>query len=316
MKSIIKPGTNQNDISMNLSDDELTRISQLAGINTDIRAIARFLDINPDDFEAQYMMEGSPVRRAIDEGINNAECSIREKQLEAAKLGDTSAAAECKKDATHSRWQRHKDKLLFDKKVSDYQGLRAAIETGQGELPEHLKKYYEVLDFIRSLYNQFNSKSFIISMVRTKWPEISYGVATKLYYESLNFFYVDNGIKKEVWANIYADQLDTIANLAFESNQLDIAGKYKLEAAKMRGVGKEQAPQLPDELMDRRVILYTIKIADIGMKPANRRELAEQIDSYDIPEGDKRRLKNDAMIEDIPFELSLNNDEEEPTQTR
>ena len=310
MKSIIKPGTNENDITMNLTDDELARISQLAGINTNIRVIARFLDINPDDFEAQYMMEGSPVRRAIDEGINNAECSIREKQLEAAKLGVTSAMAECKKDATHARWQRHKDKLLFDKKVSDYQGLRAAIETGQGELPEHLQKYYEILDFIRSLYNQMNSKSFIVSMVRTKWAEISYSVATKLYYESLNFFYVDNGIKKEVWANIYADQLDTIANLAFENNQLDIAGRYKIEAAKMRGVGKEDPPQIPQELLDQRIVLYTINPADIGMKPVNRRELAEDIDNLEVPEREKSRLKHDAMIiDDIPFELFPNNEE-------
>ncbi len=303
MNSITKTDLDNDNMIMNLSEDEQAKISDLAGMNSNIRVIARFLSINPDDFEAQYMIEGSPVRRAVDEGINKAEYAISKKQFESAEHGDKSAVAECKKDATNARWQWNKNKLLFDKKVSDYKGLRTAIENGKGELPEHLQKYYEVLDFIRSLYSQMNSKSYIISMVRTKWPEISYSVAQKLYYESLNFFNVDNGVKKEVWANIYADQLDMIANLAFENNQLDIAGKYKVEAAKMRGVGREQAPELPKELLDRRVILYTINPADVGMIPINRRALAESIDSLDIPERERSRLNRDARIDDIPFEL-------------
>lgn len=215
-----------------------------------------------------------------------------------------------KQDATHARWQEHKDNLLLEKKVQGYLVLRSAIENGQGELPERLQRYYDILDFIRTLYSQMNSRDYIIKMVRTKWNEITYNAAVKLYYESLNFFNMDNDIKREVWANIYADQLDEISNIAFKNNQLDIAGKYKVEAAKMRGVGREQSPQIPIEILDRRPILYTIDISDVGMDPVNRRELAQLIDGLDVTERERAMLKNDARINDIPFELFSSNEEE------
>ncbi len=306
MKKITKTNKMESETIIVLSEDDSKTISDLAAINTDITSIARSLNINPDDFEAQYLIDGSPINRAVEAGINSADKSIKEVQFEAAKSGDKASISAFKKDAINARWQRHKQKLLFDRKLGDYENLRMAIENGKGEIPDHLKQYYKVLDFGRSLYSQMNSRSFIINMVRTKWTDISYSLANKLYYESLNFFYCDNKVKKSTWANIYADQLDTIASLALERGQLDIAGKYKVEAARLRGVGRDEPAQVPPELLDRRPVLYTFSFSDIGLQPANRRELGSMIDSLDVSESQKLRLKNDARIENVEFELFPN----------
>jgi hypothetical protein len=190
--------------------------------------------------------------------------------------------------------------------MGEYENLKLAVEHGNGNLPDHLKQYYEVLDFIRTLYSQMNSRSYIVSMVRMKWNEMSYDMAVKLYYKSLNFFNCDNGVKKETWGNVYADGLDVISNMALERGLLDIAGKYKVEAARLRGVGRDEPAQVPPELLDRRPVLYTFSFSDIGLQPANRRELGSLIDSLDVSESQKLRLKNDARIENVEFELFPN----------
>jgi hypothetical protein len=94
-----------------------------------------------------------------------------------------------------------------------------------------------------------------------------------------------------------------IANLALENNNLDVAGKYKVEAAKMRGVGRDEPMQVPSELLDRRPVLYTIDITALGGTKVNRNELAALIDHLEISERDRKRLNRDAQINDIPFEL-------------
>jgi hypothetical protein len=296
-----------NALPIQLSKEELDKIVHLAGINSDIKAIARFLNLNANDLQAEYLNENSPLRQAMDTGIINAEYSISKKQFDDAKLGDKESIREWKKDANAAKWERYKQKLLFDQEVSSYETLRAAVENGiVNELPEKLQKYYEVIDFIRALYNRLNSRTYIINQVRLKWKEVSYSVANKLYYESLNFFNLDNAVKKEAWANVYAERLDLISNLALENKDLDIAGKYAVEAAKMRGVGREQAPQVPAEILDRRPILYSIKITDLGGTPISRNKLGALIDGLDVSEKDKTRLKRDGVIEGIPFELFEN----------
>ena len=101
-----------------------------------------------------------------------------------------------------------------------------------------------------------------------------------------------------------------ISNLALENNNLDIAGKYKVEAAKMRGVGRDEPPQIPFELLDRRPIFQTMNINQLGLQPANRRELSTFIDNLDISEHEKNKVKRDFMSEEISFELFDNQSEQ------
>ena len=77
-----------------------------------------------------------------------------------------------------------------------------------------------------------------------------------------------------------------------------------MDAAQLRGVGKDKPNQIPEELLDRRPIFQTMRIEDLGLPKANRNELAALIDNLDITEHQKSKVKREAMIEDVPFQLS------------
>ncbi|MEI6900740.1 MAG: hypothetical protein WCL00_12750, partial [Bacteroidota bacterium] len=134
--------------------------------------------------------------------------------------------------------------------------------------------------------------------------------AEKLFNEVVNFYYItSNEVKTEAWKNIYAGRLDDLFLVCFNTNDFETARRCLIDAAQMRGVNKEKPQQIPPEILDRRPILYSIKITDVGVVAANRNELASLIDNFDVPEKDKQRLRRDAGIEDITFELAENDQE-------
>lgn len=56
--------------------------------------------------------------------------------------------------------------------------------------------------------------------------------------------------------------------------------------------------------------IYDLNPEAVGLSSANRQVLAAQIDSVDLPQTEKIRLKRDANIVDIDFEEMLNDQEE------
>lgn len=300
---------------MLFSDEDLQEIKRLSAIHLDLRAIAVRLKIDPEMFVEEYMTGGGVLRQIVDEAITGDDIEMRERISERAKdPEDHEAARQNRSYASQARWDRYKSKLLFDKKLDETEALRMAIEHGAGKLSDEMKGRFEKLDFIRALYTQMNSRSYIISAVRVKWPHVTWSVARNLYYESLNFFNSDVKVSKEVWANVYADGLDVISSMAFEKGELDVAGKYKLEAARMRGVGKDEPPQVPEEIFNRRPVLYTMRMEDVGVEGVNRNELARFIDGLDVTVKEKRKAKRDALIEKLNIEELLNDGDEQENQ--
>ena len=177
------------------------------------------------------------------------------------------------------------------------------IKKETNDLPAPVVEYFEQIDYIRCLFNKFNSKSYIVSAISLKWPNISKYKANKLYCESLNFFNLDNEIKVQAWSNIYADRLDNMALIAQQMNDFETARRCFKDAAEMRGVGKDMANQVPEDLLDRRPVLYTMKMRDAGAPEINRNELGRLLDQMDITVVDRSRINRDARTEDIPFIL-------------
>lgn len=179
-----------------------------------------------------------------------------------------------------------------------YQDLQLYIEHGKkGSMPEKLVEYLEVIELIRSLYDKYKSKRFIVKLLTTKPYSFSEHMANKLYAESLNFFYADNQVKREAWGNIFADKLEKLALLCIENDDFEGARRNLLDAAKLR-MGDEKKEQIPKELLDRRPIFYTIKPKDVGLPEVDRRKLAQYIDSLpDIPYDERLRLHREALTE-------------------
>ena len=237
---------------MPLTPQQLEEVEQLASINYSVHQIAMYLDVEPQQLLLEFNISSNDPRYGhgqfryhYDRGQLLAKAEIDKANLKRAKDGNLTSIQQWKKDAIQQNVENLKKQVFFDQQNHEYGQLQALIEKGEtGNLPENVVKYYEQVDFIRSLYNKYESRSFIISAVVLQWPKLSRYQATRLYFESLNFFNLDNEVKVQAWANIYADRLDNMSRICFELNDFETARRLTMNAAELRGVGKEAPNQV------------------------------------------------------------------------
>ena len=180
------------------------------------------------------------------------------------------------------------------------------------KMPDDLVIYMELLEMVRSMYNKYETKPFIIRTLTSKTYGISRYMANKLFYDALNFFYADNEVKQKAWENIYAQHLDNLAYYALEMNDLETARRCFMDAAQLRGAGREEKSEMPAELFARPVVIYSMDAEKAGLQSVDRKQLAAFIDSLpEISEKERVRIKKDAGLQ----EIKLFEDYEEDEQT-
>ncbi len=169
--------------------------------------------------------------------------------------------------------------------------LQLWISSGKPSgMPENLIQYLQMLELVRSMYDKYAQKKFIIRTLSLPPWSLSEFKAQKVFAQALNFFYANNEIKREAWAQVYADKFDKLAMLAIEMDDLQTAHRCIADASRLR-MGKESDTGIPKELLDRRPVFYTLTPKDVGLPGANRVKLAQFIDSLeDISGEDRLRL--------------------------
>jgi len=179
-----------------------------------------------------------------------------------------------------------------------YEQLQAFIESGKiDDIPTRLVEYLGMLEMIRELYDKYHKQpNFIINLLKMPPYSLSEYKANKLFSDTLNFFYCKNDVKADAWANIYADKFDKLALLCLVVNNFEGAKDNWQTAAKFRGVGKDKPNVIPQELLDRRVIIYTSEPEKLKLPKVNRKKLAAWIDKLDdIDMSERERLHQDAQ---------------------
>lgn len=302
---------------MKLTEEQYQTIENLSGINYSPREIAIYLGIDINDFIREFNDESSEVRYHHDRGVLITKADIDLSNLQVAKGGNITAIQTQKKSSRINYLENFKHNLLqgFDRQhpsnkvlpehtVTDninlnYEVLQHFIETGACDvIPDHISLYLEQLDMVRSMYAKYESKSFIINTLLLVYKDLSRYNANKIFNDALNFFYLDNDVKQDAWRNIYAEKLENAALLAWEKNDLEAYRRLISDAAKIR-LSKVEPTQIPDELLDRRPVFYTIKASDVGIEEIPRNQLAEFIDKLEITEQEKEKVKNDARVSDF-----------------
>lgn len=184
---------------------------------------------------------------------------------------------------------------------SKYDELLIYIESGaKGNLPEEMIQYVNLLELIRGMHMRYQNRQAIVSFLQQPPYELSYYQATKRYSEAVNFFYLDNEIKKQAWRNIYAEKLDKAADLILKtatcSKDLDIYKNMIYAAKDLRGLDEKDQIDIPDDFFKKQVKIFTLDPKLLGRNRPDRRLLGKHIDSLDIPEADKQRARSDAGL--------------------
>lgn len=184
--------------------------------------------------------------------------------------------------------------------------LMAFVDNGaKGNLSDDMIEYISILELIRGMHLQYKNREAIIKFLQKPPYELSPYLATKYYSDAVNFFYLNVKIKKQAWRNMYADELDRAANLCLQTaktaKDLDIYKNIKLAASNMRQLDLPEKEDIPPEFFQKKIRIYTLDPKQIGRQRPDRNKLARHLDSLDIPETEKQRIKQDAMIEDVEF---------------
>lgn len=195
----------------------------------------------------------------------------------------------------------------IDFEALDSHQIERILKTGDlDSLTPTEREYFNLMELVRGLRarmllpggNRIVTKAGIIKILKSDAYGLSDWMARRVYSDALNFFYSVDDVTPRAWANIYAERLDNLANLAASLGKLKEAKSYITEAAKLRGCYDDQAPEIPQELLDAApTVIYTADAESMGAPKADRKQLEEFIDSIpDIPEISRRRVKEDAGI--------------------
>lgn len=188
----------------------------------------------------------------------------------------------------------------------DPTSLNRILSTGDLEcLTPEEREYFSFMEMVRGLRarmllpdgRKIVTKAGIIKLLKNNYG-FSDWMARRIYDDAINFFYSESTVTPRAWANLYAEKLEKMADLAFTGGKFKEGRALMNDAAKLRGCFYEATPEIPEELLQpRTVIIYTSNAAALGAPSADRRELEAFIDEIpEIPQLTCQRVKEDAGI--------------------
>lgn len=205
-----------------------------------------------------------------------------------------------------------------DNEVSLIDGMELEVleQYLQGQIdsiPEELVKYMDYMEIIRSLYCvRKKDKAYIRKLLCNEPYDLTAAKFSRLWGDTLNHFYADDGIKAQAWDNIYAEKIERTANALFplvrSFKDADVWKNMMLAAADLRNKHRKDEIELPEERYRKPVRVYTMDVTALGdgIQKIDPERLKQDILSFDIPEDDKLRIMAEAGVD--PPQLKLTGD--------
>lgn len=299
----------KNKIGATLTPDDQERLRKLAGLNYAPREIADYFKVDREQFIAEAADGGSIVRQLIEQGQIRVTADLSLKLYDQAKKGDVPSIQQLGKIRREKAFQVSKldifggfnDKEIFEK-------LNEYIATGcSSSLSRDEQTFFELLSTISSLDRKFGKRN-TVRMLTAQFG-MKYAKAVDLYEQADALFYSNRNSDREALRNKYADMLYDwavrVAENAASSKDYEIAGDLMMKSRTARGLDKEDIQRLPAALYLRPIRVFSMTPESSNLPKINRQELSKHIDSLPIPEQDRRRIHNDANIEDVNIEEFL-----------
>jgi len=199
--------------------------------------------------------------------------------------------------------------------ISRYHEIADYIEKGSvTKLEEEELEYLEILVTMNNMRRRYGVTHTIRFF--TKEPfNISLYRAKQMFEESINLFYSDETIEKKAARNLIAQDIELAAELVLAAakctKDIEIYGDLKMKAYKARQLDQPDPIEIPKGLYDKPIKIYSLSPKHINLPDIDRNALGREIDALPENETNKKRWKQEAMIEDIDFIEMLNDQAEE-----
>ena len=183
--------------------------------------------------------------------------------------------------------------------------IEQVLSTGSLDaLPDAERRYYDLMEMVRGLRarlkfnNKVVTKAGIIRLLKSEPYGLSDYMARRVYTDSMNFFWAQDDVRPRAWSNFYAERLENWANLLFVQGEAKTALRYMKLAAELRGCFDQEAPGVPEELLNQQqTVIYTTSRRDLGLPATDRRRVEQLIDAIpEVPELVRESVKEDANI--------------------
>lgn len=187
-------------------------------------------------------------------------------------------------------------------------------------LTEAEQQYYSLMELVRGLRARMRfpggkivTKAGIIRLLKSAPYGLSDWMARQVYADALNFFYVQDHVRPEAFANLYAEKAEKWADASFLGGNTKEATRLLKLAAELRGCFRKQEAEIPHELLEqKKVDIYTARREDLGLPAIDRKELEAFIDRIpEIPDAIRTNLKEDAGIRKFDLKKRMIYDIEE-----
>ncbi len=173
-------------------------------------------------------------------------------------------------------------------------------------VPEEIVFYLQEMEKVLGMSRRFDKYSGRDGVINhlVKFDGYSQYLASKLYDDTIEYFYFDRGISFKSYVNRISEKMEKAADLALlmAENTNDVVksiGAYK-QVIEVIEKAKDNGDEIPQELLDKPVKLYTMVAKDLGLPEANRYELGRFIDELpDLTEAQRMKAKRDAQLKPI-----------------
>ena len=194
----------------------------------------------------------------------------------------------------------------------DLQDIYEFMEKGSvNNAPPEIVEYLALLDKVRGMLlriDQFSNDEVIIKDLMLV-DKLSRYKASKVIDEAREYFYKDTTVSKKAWRNIYAQKAEKMLHFAMltvkDAKEAIAVIKSIRDLVDIRGLNEPDQEELPDELFQRPMKLYSLdaNISEFTTR-TDRNKLAKFIDQLpELSEREKERIKQEALC--LPLTIFL-----------
>ena len=169
-------------------------------------------------------------------------------------------------------------------------------------LPDEMEEYVKQLEYARGFLYSGSSPTGAARKLRIHYPKLSPKQCKSRVKDAVEYFYIDGDLKAEAYRHIHYEKQMQAAELVLRTAKcaadIDIASKIWERAGKAKQLHLPDPEEFPEGMFEKKWKIYSLNTADVGLPEiADRNMLGNMIDSFNIAEAEKIRLKQDAGAE-------------------
>jgi hypothetical protein len=299
-----------------LDDERIETLERLAGLGYSLEEIALYFDVDKVYFIQAALDVESKIYYHIKRGqfmaIANAEMSL----LAASDTGDVQSIEQLGKIKRNKGWETSRldifggvlDKHIIEK-IQDH--LDSGGKKGFDRSDEQL--WFDAMTLAVHLQRKIGRRNTVSLFHKSYGMKLTQ--ASQLVDESIRLFYSDRFTDRKSMRHLLAENIlegsIVVRDNANTSADWKVYTEMQLAAAKLLRLEEVEEDRLDDRNYIKPIRVFTMDVEKVSLPSPNRQIVAQKIDSLDIPERDKIRIRQEAMIEPILLEERLNDLEKE-----